>query len=213
MTETFALRDFKILRLLMNFPKSATVLRYVIPLVFSVALFSCGDNQKEKMLEQREAALKERERAFGKKEADYQLLLQWRDSVMQQRTDTTVVHRWPQELLGQWNSRIVCKASNCSDYVIGDTRNDIWEFTQDSTRLYVNVRDRKRLVRVYRARYENQQIQLFYATDSTAKKQVEMHVVLDEISANRLRGKRTVSLDGNCSATFEVTLTKSVTQQ
>lgn len=197
----------------MNFPKSVTVLRYFIALVFCLGLLSCENNQKEKILEQREAALKEKERAFGEKEADYQLLLQWRDSVMQQRADTTVIHRWPQELIGQWNSRIVCKASNCSDYVIGDTRNDIWEFTQDSSRLYVNVRDRNRLVRVYRARYENQQIQLFYATDSTAKKQVEMQVVLDEISANRLRGRRTVSLGGNCSATFDVTLTKSVTQQ
>ncbi len=190
-----------------------TVLRYVIPLLFCIGLLSCVDNKKEKMLEQREAALKEKERAFGKKEADYQLLLKWRDSVMQKRADTTVVQRWPQELLGEWNSRIVCKASNCSDYVIGDTRNDIWEFTQDSTRLYVNVRDRKRLVRVYRARYDNQQIQLFFATDSTAKKQVEMQVVLDEISGSRLRGTRTVTLGGNCSASFDVTLNKSVTPQ
>lgn len=190
-----------------------TVLQYFIALALCMGLLSCQDSEKEKMLEQREAALKEKERAFGKKEADYQLLLKWRDSLMQKRSDTTLVRRWPQELLGEWNSRIVCKASNCSDYVIGDTRNDIWEFTQDSTRLYVNVRDRKRLVRVYRARYNNQQIQLFFATDSTAKKQVEMQVVLDEISGSRLRGTRTVTLGGNCSASFDVTLTKSVTLQ
>lgn len=196
----------------MKLLKNLTVLRYFLPLAFAVGLVSCQDNSKEKMLEQREAALREREREFATKESDYRMLLQWRDSIKKQQEKVVNITRWPEEIKGQWNSRIVCKASNCSDYVIGDTRNDFWEFTQDSARLYVNVRDRKRLVRVYRARYENQQIQLFYATDSTAQKHVDMHVVLDEISANRLRGTRTVTLGGNCSATFDVTLTKSANQ-
>ncbi|WP_228446607.1 hypothetical protein [Chryseobacterium sp. 3008163] len=65
-----------------------------------------------------------------------------------------------------------------------------------------------KLVRLYSGKFENNEVKLNYKTDSTAEKNVEMNVLLNEISANKIRGTRTVSVDNKCTAKFSVELTR-----
>ena len=173
-------------------------------------LYAC-DNTKERELMQREADLNRREQMFQAKEAEYLSLLKMRDSLHYQ--DSIVkVKNWPAEVVGYWNSRIVCVETNCSDYVIGDVRTDQWQFTKDSLNLLVNVYNKKDTIRVYKGTYTDKQIALHYATDSTAQKFVDMNVYLNELSNNKINGYRTVNVNGKCSAKFTVELTKITNQ-
>ncbi len=109
-----------------------------IKLLFVLTIFlsclSCTDPQKEEQLNQRENQLSLKEKEFISKEADYKSLLLMRDS-LEHATDTAMVEIVPANIIGKWNGKMICTDSNCSDYVINDQRNDIWEFTSDKVRI------------------------------------------------------------------------------
>ncbi|MFD1143704.1 hypothetical protein ACFQ4C_21425 [Larkinella insperata] len=170
-------------------------------------LIACHDQERENHLIQREQALLEKEKQFALKEADYQALAKMRDSLTALR-DTLVVAVWPPAIAGQWNSRVICTESTCSDYAIGDQRSDVWEFSSDSTQMVTKVISANRLVRVYTAKYTNNEVRMSFKTDSSAQKQVEMTVLLNDLNPNKMRGTRTVMVDNQCNATFTVELSR-----
>ena len=174
----------------------------------SFLFISCNDVEREKQLTERENIILEKEKQFAQKESEYQLLVKMRDSLMT-LNDTIADMQWPENFTGTWNSKIICVESNCSDYVIGDVRTDQWEFDSSASQLIVKTISNKKLTRVYNATYNNNQINLSYTTDSLADKMVDMNVTLNEISADKIKGVRTVSIDNKCSAKFSVELAKS----
>ena len=181
-------------------------------LILILVSISCDDAERRRTLDQREAMLNEKERQLGAREAEFQSLIKMRDSLNMLREKPKPA-TWPNFVSGNWTSKIVCTESNCSDYVIGDVRSDNWEFVRDSARMYVNIRDRRKLVRVYGANFTDGHIQLDFTSDSTAAKKVEMKVTLNEIAPDRLRGIRTVTIGDGCKATFNVTLTRPAAAQ
>lgn len=182
--------------------------KFIFLLSFSIFLFSCKENEREKQLDAREKQLSAKENIFSEKEAEFQALLRMRDSLYAKKTDSFIVPTWPGEILGKWNSKVICTESNCSDYVIGDQRTDVWEFVNDSLRTAVNVYSNNNLVRTYSGKLENNEIKLNYKTDSTASKLVDMNILLNEISPDKIRGKRTITVNNNCSAVFSVELVR-----
>lgn len=169
----------------------------------------CIDQDRETRLAQRESLLQEREHEFALKEADYQSLLRMRDSILASQTDTVMQEYWPAEVIGLWNSKVVCVESDCTSYVIGDVRSDQWEFGYDSTRLVSKVHSNDHLVRIYQGSYRDSTIGLVFATDSAAAKQVLMRITINEIGPDKMRGTRTVMVDKSCTAKFSVELTKN----
>lgn len=178
-------------------------------LLFPILLLFACDDSREQALIQREADLTRREQLFAAKEAEYQYLLQFRDSI--EHIDSIAkLSQWPEDVAGQWNSKIVCVESSCTEYVIGDVRNDIWEFAQDSLGLVMQVYNNKKdSVRTYAGQYTGQEIRLSYATDTNAQKFVEMSVILNDITPNKMSGRRSVTINGKCTAQFTVELIKS----
>lgn len=171
-------------------------------------MISCNDCIKEEELIQRENTLNLKENQFAEKEAEYLALLQMRDSLNSVQ-DSTVYLNWPDSISGIWSSKVVCTESNCNDYVIGDQRVDNWEFVQDSTGLITRVLNNKNeIVRTYTAQFSPSGILLQFKTDSLAEKQVVMNINLDNIKSDKLSGKRNISVDNNCSAVFNVELTR-----
>lgn len=171
-------------------------------------MISCDDTKREEELIQRERNLSLKESQFAEKEAEYLALLQMRDS-LNSAQDSTVYLNWPDSISGIWSSKVVCTESNCNDYVIGDQRVDNWEFAQDSTGLITRVLNNKNeIVRTYNAQFSPSGIQLQFKTDSLAEKQVVMNINLDNLKSDKLIGKRNISVDNNCSAVFNVELTR-----
>lgn len=181
---------------------------FIICSGLAILFFSCKENEREKQLDAREKTLSEKENMFALKESEFQSLLKMRDSLYAKRTDSVMVPAWPQAILGKWNSKVVCTESTCPDYVIGDQRTDIWEFVNDSLKSSVNVYSNNNLVRTYSGKLENNEIKLAFKTDSTAAKLVDMKIVLDDILPDKIRGKRTITVNNNCSAAFSVELVR-----
>lgn len=177
-----------------------------------VLFFSCGSGLEErtKSLEAREQALAQQEKIFEAKQQEYLSLLKMRDSLLALKKADTLAARWPQSIDGLWSSKLVCTASSCSDYVIGDQKtNEVWSFSQDSSRAFVTVLNNKTLVRVYNGSYDTTgAINLSFKTDSTAKRPVNMHVLLDHISQGSMQGTQTISIDSSCTSKFSVELTR-----
>ncbi|MGL6127480.1 hypothetical protein [Chryseobacterium artocarpi] len=180
---------------------------FFILLTASVLLVSCDYKEKEKNLTDREKQLLEKEKIFAKKESEYQSLLKMRDSIFTKK-DSVKVAVWPAEISGAWNGKVICTESNCSDYAVGDQRTDLWEFDNDSTQPITKIINNNNLVRLYSGKFENNEIKLSFKTDSTAKKNVEMSVLLNDISDNKIKGTRTITSDG-CTAKFSVELVRS----
>jgi len=175
----------------------------IISLLF---IMSCDDTQREEKLIQREKALTIRENQFAQKEAEYLSLLQMRDS-LNAVSDSIIYQNWPDSISGIWSSKVVCTDSNCNDYVIGDQRVDNWEFAQDSTGLITRVLNNKNeVVRTYNAEFSPSGIQLQFKTDSLADKKVIMNINLTNLKANKITGRRSISIDDNCTASFNVEL-------
>ncbi|WP_294296882.1 hypothetical protein [uncultured Chryseobacterium sp.] len=172
-------------------------------------LISCDNRKKENDLTMREQQLLEKEKAFAQRETEYQLLLKMRDSIFATKKDSVKIAVWPSQIAGLWTGKVICTESNCSDYVVGDQRIDTWEFDSDSIQLLTKIINNNNLVRVYSGKFENNEVKLNFKTDSTSKKQVEMNVLLNDFSANKIRGTRTISADNNCMAKFSVELVRS----
>jgi len=169
-------------------------------------LLSCGETNREKQLNIREQALAEKERQFQLKEQDYAALLQMRDSLLAQHVQATA---WPPGIQGAWNSRLVCTESQCTEYAIGDQKtNETWDFINDSTGTLVAIRNKDRLVRIYTGRYDSSSIRLYFKTDSTARRTVEMNVLLHQVPDGNLKGTQTITIDSACSARFSVELSR-----
>jgi len=181
-----------------------------ILLVLICVCISC-DGKKKLELENREKAIILREEEFEKKEADYKALLLMRDSISALKdtisNTTEVIKEWPASLHGLWNSKMLCRESNCSQYVIGDQRNESWEFISDSTGIYTNVINNKKLVRVFKAKYIADKIMLEFSSDTISKNKLKINVVLDDIKDNVIKGSQTITGQDNCTARFSVELT------
>lgn len=178
-----------------------------IIICISFFFIACDDNKKEKDLLVRERQLLEKEKLFAQKESEYQALLKMRDSIFSKKDSVKIV-TWPADIAGSWTGKVICTESNCNDYVVGDQRIDTWEFDSDSTQLSTKIINNNNLVRVYSGKFENSEVKLNYKTDSAAKKQVEMNVLLNEFSPNKIRGTRTIAVD-KCLAKFSVELVRS----
>ncbi|REC49386.1 hypothetical protein [Chryseobacterium pennipullorum] len=181
---------------------------FILLVAASFLLVSCNYKEKEKNLTDREKQLLEKEKIFAKKESEYQALLMMRDSIFAKKDSVVIAATWPDEISGPWNGKVICIESNCSDYAIGDQRTDIWEFDNDPTQPVTKIINNNNLVRLYTGKFENNEIKLSYKTDSTAKKNVEMNVLLNDISDNKIKGTRTIVSDG-CTAKFSVELVRS----
>lgn len=189
-----------------------------IPLLLLSLFFifqSCNNKEQEEQFAKREQLLLERERllaqredSFVMKEAEYADLLQMRDSINALR-DSMAVYEWPSEVVGSWSGKLICIESNCSDYAVGDQRIDSWLFESDSTQLVVKIVNKNKVIRQYTAKYDSSSIRMNYKTDAAAKRNVEMFVLLNSISADKIKGTRTVLVDKSCAAKFSVELVRS----
>nr|WP_294779911.1 hypothetical protein [uncultured Flavobacterium sp.] len=187
-----------------------TLQRFLV-LILLTFFISCT-NKKEQELTERENTLLEKEKKFADKEAEYELLLKMKDSMqlaLQVKDTIPVVQVWPDSLKTKWNSKMICRESNCSNYVIGDQRTEVWDFVSDSTGMYTNVLSNNQIKRVFRGQYFSSKIILDSAKESSAKNNIRINVVLDDIKKNVIKGTQTITGQDNCTAKFSVELTPS----
>lgn len=184
--------------------------KFLLALFISACFFAaCGDKERQQQLDEREQAIAKQEMDFATKAADYQSLIKMRDSLRSRKTDTVAFQQWPEGIPGNWNSKTLCRESDCSDYVVGDQRSDTWVFEGDSTGIFMRVINKDKILRVYNAHVDSTGIRLHYKTDSTATRQVDISVVLDRAGNDLMKGTQTISVNNSCTAKFSVELTRN----
>lgn len=175
---------------------------FIFFLGFTLTLTSCNDQEKDAQLKQRELALLNKEKEFADKEQDYESLKAMRDSI-EQSPDTIVAMKIPENILGKWNGKMICTDSNCSEHVIGDSRNDIWEFSEEGVKIINKSGGEK----IYVAKYSDSEIKLISENNLTATPQSVITLQLTEDNTARIKGNREFT-GNNCTSKFSVDLEK-----
>ncbi|MGA9212934.1 hypothetical protein [Kaistella sp.] len=169
---------------------------------------SCTDSEQEKKLQEREFNLSNKEKEFAIKEKDYQKLIVMRDS-LRNSSDSAITNNLPDYILGKWNGKTICIESNCNDHVIGDVRNDVWEFSEKGKTVSAKVTNRTGNVKIYNGNYLDSELKLYSKLDSTSTKTTEINIALDTLQKNRMKGNRKIIGENNCVAKFSLDLEKT----
>ncbi|WP_293888752.1 hypothetical protein [Sphingobacterium sp. UBA3549] len=187
-------------------------MKNIVYMIFlSVLIVSCGQRETT-ALQNREEQLVKKEHEFAQKESEYDALLAMRDSLRasqsKQLKPDTIVQRWPDSIAGQWNSRLVCRSSNCNNYVIGDQRNEQWQFVADATGIYVKTYTKNKTMRLFKGSLLDNRISLVQVQDSMNESRARVQMNLDLIGSKIMRGTQTVGTNGDCEANFSIELTR-----
>ncbi|RZF62162.1 hypothetical protein [Sphingobacterium corticibacterium] len=190
------------------------IARFYLIYLAIILLVSCGQDGRKQALADREKALEKREQDIASIEQDYQTLLKMRDSLRATEStasegDTTSIHEpWPDSVLGEWNSRMVCRASRCANYVVGDQRHEVWRFYSDSVGSYVQVVNNDEHIRIFEGQQNGNEIILNILPDTNmTKSSVARRVQLDDITSGVMRGTLVLTGKNNCETVFSVELT------
>ncbi|MCC9065034.1 hypothetical protein ACHRV1_25735 [Flavobacterium aquidurense] len=119
------------------------------------------------------------------------------------------IREWELSVQGLWDSEMLCRKANCGLYVIGDRRNELWEFVKDSVRVYANGLNSKKLLNVFRAIHNGDKIILESSPDSLSESRLKIKVVLDDITDNVIKGTQTITTEENCTSVFDLELTRT----
>lgn len=165
-------------------------------------LNSCTDKKNDDPLKEREAILLMKEKEFDAKQQEYESLKAMRDS-LQRAPDSVVVEKIPAQILGKWTGKMICTDSNCSEHVIGDQRNDIWEFSEEG----VTITNKTGGERMYTGRYSGSEIKFVSENSPAAASESTITLQIAEDKPERMKGLREVS-GTDCLAKFSIDLEK-----
>lgn len=178
-----------------------------------VGISSCQPGSRSQELDQRDSALRVREKQLSIIEEDYQQLLKMRDSLLASQSimtdslnDSTI---WIESLIGDWDSRLVCTATTCKGYVIGDRRNEQWHFISDSTGFYLQVGEKAETLKVYRAHYTATSREIILTQQHPQASEEQTTLLFNNLETTPIRGQQHATGADNCKTTFSIQLTPS----
>ena len=181
--------------------------RCILPFLVLFLMVSCNGNEKHQELEKRETELAAKEKSFADKEAEYQSLIKMRDSIFS-KNDSVKINPLPVSITGKWNGKMVCTESNCPEYVVGDTRVDEWEITEENGGITATNLNKTGVVRVYKGKYDGSALRLSFASDPDAEKQLDFKIDFTTLENNKLFGSREVQVNKSCLSKFSIELTR-----
>lgn len=174
---------------------------FLLP-VFSFMIISCTEEKKEDPLKEREAILLMKEKEFEAKNQEFEELKAMRDS-LHHSSDSVQVSIIPDQLLGKWSGKMICTESNCSEHVIGDQRNDVWEFLPEN----VVITNKTGGEKTYAATFTGADLKLVSDPASASRTQTVIILQRLEDKPDRLKGTRE-STGADCVAKFSIDLEK-----
>lgn len=184
-------------------------------LFFFVVLLGCGINSREHALQQKEELLRQKEEALILRESDLQkreeelaLRLKELDTPLDStHTDTTA--RIDPNLLGGWNVEMTCTQTTCPGSAVGDTKNERWQISWDSTHIVSKAIVGDNVTRVYRGLYTGNTLELVEGMESTtAEPATKMVVRLTMTDSTTMEGQREIIREGDCRILYNVKMNK-----
>ena len=100
---------------------------------------------------------------------------------------------------------MICTESSCSEHVVGDTRNDIWEFSPNG----LKITNKTGGERHFTGNISGTDLTLSSTDSATAASRSKITLALVDLASSRLKGSRELTGKDNCVAKFSVELEKA----
>lgn len=189
--------------------------KIVLLFAAGVLLFAgCTYKNQERELEQRRAALNEKEQQLVLKEQSLDLreqVLNEREKVIDSTTkkiaNDSLYLKYP-AIPGKWNVKMVCTDTNCPGSAIGDTKNEQWEFAFQDNSVIVSATSNNKLVRVYSGSIQDGSMKLSLSHDFPDSLSSSMTVRLQLISEKEMTGEREIVQSSGCRIIYSLQLKK-----
>lgn len=174
-------------------------------IVFIMLLFgSCGLNEREKSIKNKEAELNDRQQAL----VLWEQQLTQKESALQEREhrldstkreiDSVVIHG--PSVVGKWQVKMQCVETSCSGSAIGDVKTEQWEFGSNGNEVIVKAYAGKNLTRIYNGSYTSRGMQLI---DKGSLSSTTMEVTLRMLNEKKMDGLREIVLP-DCKTTYSI---------
>jgi len=187
----------------------------VIMLCLMVVLLCSGCNlqareeavkKKEMELAQREQQLSLRERSLQIREEEVLQLKQKLDSV-KTKADTALVYN--QQLIGEWNVKMICTETTCPGSAVGDTKTETWNIGYDSSFIVAKAIANDKLVRIYTGSYDGTNLTLSEnIANIPSEPATKMTIRLTITDDNTMEGQRIINRENDCRIVYSLQLSK-----
>ena len=177
----------------------------IICIAVLLVFHSCTESQKENNLNAREQQLLIKEKEIATKEAEFQKLITLRDSLQNANDSATANNSLPAAILGKWNGKMICTESSCSEHVIGDQRNDVWEFTPQGLKMTNKTGGEK----MFTGRISGNDLKFFSEASSSPGNSSQITFKLNSLQEGKIKGNCDFIGKDGCVAKFSVELEKN----
>lgn len=193
------------------------MLRKCLMLFLGLAIFnSCNLREREIELDKKLASITEkeqqvtlREQALDFREQQLNEREQKLDSTTKSSIDSlSILHP---ELPGVWNVKMVCSETSCQGSAVGDTKNEVWEFSFHDNGIIASATSKDKMVRVYTGTYSPNGIKLGILSDSTDTQNIKMNVRLQSTAdklGKEMEGEREIIQPNGCRILYTLQLKK-----
>lgn len=115
--------------------------------------------------------------------------------------------RWTDSLTGNWDARLVCTATTCTNYVIGDQRMEHWTFLSDTSILDLTTEAKTGGRMRYKGKYRPGNREITLVAESERPDNGQMVIYFSDISRTFVRAEQRSTGPDKCELIFSVQLT------
>ncbi len=169
----------------------------------------CDFKEREKALQQKEEELTTREQKLKDKE----LALQLAESEFEKKQQFDSTHAdsifiYQNNILGEWNAKMVATQTTCTGSAIGDTKIETWTFYYENNQVVVRATVSGKLIRIYTGKVVNNAIELEENIEALNNEPAtKIAVRLKKQNESTLEGQREI-LRPNCKIVYSLQLTR-----
>jgi hypothetical protein len=172
----------------------------------------CESRRKQEAIEERTAALDQREQELLFKERTLQLKeeeLLKREAKIDSTLNKDTASLVNSALVGNWSVKMSCIETTCTGYAVGDTKNEVWDISYQGNNILARAMAGHQLVRVYSGRLSGNTVELTEGRDSTvAMSGTTMFVRLNMMNDKTMEGHREIVRENDCKVVYALEMVK-----
>lgn len=181
-----------------------------------ILLPGCSLRERERELDQRTIALNEKEQQLSLKQQMLDLKemeLNERekelDSTSNQLVADSLSKLYP-DLPGDWTVKMVCIETTCAGSAVGDTKNEVWNFTFQNNNILASAYSNNKIVRVYNGTFSGNGIKMAIQPDSIDLQAPKITVRLQNSNKKigEMEGEREIIQSSGCRILYSLELKK-----
>ncbi len=174
-----------------------------------IVLPGCNFKEREKAIQEKENALALKEQQLNDRELALQLAEgEFAKKQLVDTLHTDSLFMVDNNILGQWNTKMICTQTTCSGSAIGDTKVETWTFYYENNQIVAKATSGEKLVRIYTGKVFNNAMELVENIESTLNEPTTKIVVrLKKQNERLLEGQREI-LRPDCKIVYSLQLTR-----